>query len=197
MGETQKVSQAFVEEEEDPGRVSEPRPVEAAVQTETANLVVERREEVGVRPPGPQFHEEYEEEGDFQRDSGPVLILEAVDGTEIFGKKAVLPPKPVLSLATTNVTVVHPPVTSRAALAVVPLQSFSIHSRRRELKIAQGPMLSIVPDETGLLEPFFSLASAIQLFEVLTRDRPTRPEKSLLFQQVRTERLPPACVFPM
>ena len=197
MSDTQKVLPAFVEED-DLNRRSEPRPVEAAVQTEAASLVVERREDVGVRPPALQFHEDYEEEGEFQQKaSGPVLMVEAVDGTEIFGKKAVLLPKPVLSITTAKATVVHAQVARRRELAVTPPQSFSIPSRRKELGITPGPALAIVPEETGLLEPFFSLVSPIQLFEVLTRDRPSRPEKSLLLQQVRTERLPPACVFPI
>lgn len=159
MSDTQKVSQAFVEEEDEMGRRSEPQPVEIGVQTETGSgLVVERREEVVVKPPGIQFHEDYEEEEEFkQRESGPVLMVEAVDGTEIFGKKAVFAPKPVLSFATSNLPAVRPQMAIKRPISLALIPTISIHSRPKELGIAPGPSLQIVPNDSDLLEPFFSL----------------------------------------
>ena len=159
MSDTQKVSQAFVEEEDEVGRRSEPQPIEIGVQTEAGSrLIVERREEVVVKPPGIQFHEDYEEEEDFkQRESGPVLMVEAVDGTEIFGKKAVIAPKPVLSFATSSLPAVPPQMATKRPISLARIPAISIHSRPKELRIAPGPSLQIMPYESDLLEPFFSL----------------------------------------
>lgn len=159
MSDTQKVSQAFVEEEDDMGRLSEPQPVEKGVQTEAGSgLTVERREETEVKPPGIQFHEDYEEEEEFKlRESGPVLMIEAVDGTEIFGKKAIRPLKPILTFTTSNLPSIFPQFPVKKPISLVPIPTISIHSPPKDLQIVPCPSLQILPYESDLLEPFFSL----------------------------------------
>lgn len=189
MSGEQQVPQAFVEDDDISSHGSALPPTSISTQTESNPLLrLEKCEEIRIQPPGIHFHEE--ESDHFE--PGNTLLIESVDGTEIFPRR-----KGNLRLEQVELMTINEAKRGKLGLAMVKLPYCSVAGRVKTLSISVSSCIEILPTptESSLLPSFFSLVLPTQLFDTLTQGQVPSPNKQRLFDLVISEKIPPVCVF--